>query len=163
MKNFLKRGFTLIELLIVIAIIGILAALILTNLSGARERARDARRKVDLDSIAKSLRLFYNDNQSFPVASSLRIGACASGYCSWGAAFTNTAATTTYMNYLPIDPSSTATSTITYKYYAPTTDQFAVVAQLENVSDPAIATSQSACSGLYTVTDATKDYVVCVK
>ena len=42
-------GFTLIELLVTISIIGILIGLSVFGLQGARQSARDAKRKADLD------------------------------------------------------------------------------------------------------------------
>ena len=66
MKN-TKKGFTLIELLVVIAIIGILSAIGLVALNGAREKARDAQRKSDLSQMKTALILYSDDNGSkFP-------------------------------------------------------------------------------------------------
>ena len=56
-----KSGFTLIELLIVITIIGILAGIALVSYGGAQERARDSKRKQELDSIKKALELAKQD------------------------------------------------------------------------------------------------------
>ena len=64
-----RRGFTLIELLVVIFIIGTLTAIILPNFVSSRQRARDARRKQDLADIKNALRMYYNDNQSYPETS----------------------------------------------------------------------------------------------
>lgn len=60
------NGFTLIEVLVVISIIGILAAFILPNLTGIRGRASDAQAKNNLNQIKSALRLYYNDNQTYP-------------------------------------------------------------------------------------------------
>jgi prepilin-type N-terminal cleavage/methylation domain-containing protein len=43
---FCQRGFTLIELLVVISIIGLLAALILTNIAGTRDRGYDNKKAI---------------------------------------------------------------------------------------------------------------------
>ena len=62
-----KKGFSLIELLVVISIIGVLEAILMMNLMGARERGRDAQRIQDLNSLKSALRLYYNDNnQLYP-------------------------------------------------------------------------------------------------
>jgi len=64
-----KKAFTLIELLIVIAVIGVLIAIILPNLIGMRERARDSKRKNDLAQLKTALRMYFNDYNSYPQSS----------------------------------------------------------------------------------------------
>ncbi len=62
-------GFTLIELLVVIAIIGILAALATVSYTDSQKKSRDSRRKSDLVAIQKALELAKQDtagNYSYP-------------------------------------------------------------------------------------------------
>lgn len=61
-----ESGFTIIELLIVIAIIGILATLVLTNFQGAQAKGRDTVRKNDINSVYQKLEEYYNENGSYP-------------------------------------------------------------------------------------------------
>lgn len=62
----LKKGFTLIELLVVMAIIALLIALSAFSVQQARESARDARRKVDLEAIRSALEMYKADNNKYP-------------------------------------------------------------------------------------------------
>lgn len=57
MKVFSKKGFTLTEILVVIAIIGILAAIISISLFSARDKARDSKRKTEVSQIGRFLTL----------------------------------------------------------------------------------------------------------
>ncbi|HUW21038.1 MAG TPA: type II secretion system protein [Candidatus Bathyarchaeia archaeon] len=57
-----KFGFTLIELLVVISIIGILMALALTGMGGARKNARDTQRKSDIGQYAAAIEGYAGDN-----------------------------------------------------------------------------------------------------
>ena len=62
-----KSGFSLVELLVVISIIGVLSAVLVANFMGARERARDAQKTQDLYAIKNALRMYYNDEQAYPL------------------------------------------------------------------------------------------------
>ncbi len=70
-----KKGFTLIELLVVIAIIGILSAIGLVSLNGAREKARDAKRQADVASIKSGIALYYDDQSPAQYPCSLTLTA----------------------------------------------------------------------------------------
>jgi prepilin-type N-terminal cleavage/methylation domain-containing protein len=64
----IRRAFTLVELLVVIAIIGLLSSVAVVSLSGARSKARDAKRLADIVQIRKALELYYSVNNQYPAS-----------------------------------------------------------------------------------------------
>jgi general secretion pathway protein G len=63
-----RSGFTLIELLIVVAIIGIIAAIAVPNLLNALNRGKQKRTMADLRSLALSLESYAVDTGRYPTA-----------------------------------------------------------------------------------------------
>jgi len=125
-KSMLRQtGFTLIELLVVIVIISILAALLMVNFVGVRQRGRDAQRKSDLRQIQTALELYRSDNGIYPASSPIQTcgGQLASG-----------SPTIVYMRKIPCDPLN-ASSPYVYETLD-SGNTYTIYACLENLSDP---------------------------
>jgi len=62
-----SKGFTLIELLIVVAIIGIIAAIAIPNLLNAIDRGKQKRTMADIRSIGTASEAYAVDNNFYPI------------------------------------------------------------------------------------------------
>jgi general secretion pathway protein G len=61
-----EAGFTLIELMVVVVIIGILAGLIVPRIMGSDDKAREAKAKMQIESLETALKLYKLDNGAYP-------------------------------------------------------------------------------------------------
>ena len=61
-----SSGFTLIELILVVVIIGILAGIVVTSMSGRSEEARKAAAKSQITNFETALDLYEADNGVYP-------------------------------------------------------------------------------------------------
>jgi prepilin-type N-terminal cleavage/methylation domain-containing protein len=123
-----KRGFSLIELLVVISIIGVLSSVVLAGLSSARAKARDARRRIDMNTIYTALVLFQDQYGCLPIITG---STCISGYSEANAGgwdyssqggFLNFLSSAGYVSSVPLDPINDMTGDATagqyaYRYY----------------------------------------------
>jgi type II secretion system protein G len=132
LKNIIKKegGFTLLELLIVIVIIGILALLIIPNITSAPKKARDTQRKTDLRAIQKGMEEYFTSNNAYPTATS-----------------DLSAGTTPIMKTIPTDPKNSGVYVYTYTNGTPA-GGYTLKACLENSGDNGqFVTADTSCTG----------------
>ncbi len=91
-----ERGFTLIELLIVVAVMGILTAILIPNFMRSRSQAQISASKANVKHLATALEVYYTDKQSYPTDTTL--GVLVAG---------------NYARAIPPDPCSSGTYTYT--------------------------------------------------
>lgn len=161
-----KSGFTLIELLIVIVIMGIVMALVTTNLFGARQRGSDSQKKSNLKELKTALQLYYVDYRIYPATDiGIYLKACGQGgnqrcpVCSSAdfAAGGVDGCQRIYAN--KIELTNGRFPNIRY-YQCSGGDDFRLKIGLDNESDADIAESQARCPACNTTYTA-KDYVLC--
>ena len=148
-NQLLKKGFTLVELLVVIAIIGVLASFIVASFTTAQRKARDARRKADLNAMKKALVVYKGDTTTDtyslatsppnPWAAYFSDGTYgANATCAVSLISLKCVLTTRYIKVIPQDPTRAGSATLDYYLNVPTavSNTFILSADIENNLDP---------------------------
>lgn len=68
-----EKGFTLIELMIVVAIIGILAAIAIPRFGQLISKAKEGKTKGNLGSVRSALAICYGDTEAYPTSANYTI------------------------------------------------------------------------------------------
>lgn len=134
LKNIIKKqgGFTLLELLIVIVIIGILALLIIPNITSAPKKARDTQRKTDLRAVQKGLEEYFTSNNAYPAALT---------------ALSDTTTGSPIIKTIPTDPKNASPFVYTFTNGTPT-GGYTLKACLENGGDNGqFVAADATCTG----------------
>ncbi|MFA5841939.1 MAG: type II secretion system protein [Candidatus Paceibacterota bacterium] len=137
-----NRGFTLIELLLVLAIVGILSGMVLSNLRLSQSQTRDILRLSDIQTITTGLKIYYDANGSYPK--------------------TIRELVPTQLSALPLDPKSSSSTPINYAYTAlgsaTNCNGYHLGATLENKNNDALRKDEDAKPSESVCSSSTKDF-----
>lgn len=112
------KGFTLIELLIVVVILGVLAAVVIPQLSGATDSAKVAAMDADLARMRSAIDLYRQDHGAYPSIAAATGATCPnSGSAGSGAADSAAAFASQLTMYTNTSGQAcTTTDTANFKY-----------------------------------------------
>lgn len=123
-----RRGFTLLEVLVTVAIIGMLAGLAFVYLGGARNKARDTKRKADLAQIGRFLALScytpnagYGDYDLAQIVEEMKMR-----YPQYAG----------FLGQTPKDPKTGSEVQTNYRYQVEEGNRCVLYANLENAEEP---------------------------
>lgn len=142
-----ESGFTLVELITVLAIIGILSGLIMTDIMGIQKKIRDGQRKGDLRQIQAALEMYRADKGSYPISTTTVVNCPVADPEKFG---DEEDCNRVYMDTIPKDPKG---DDYTYSSDGKT---YNLIACVENLNDPQrdstnIAPCDGSITGSYTV------------
>ena len=110
-----KSGFTLIEILIVIAIVGLLAAIILSSINSAKVKTRNSQRNSDTKQLLNAFSLGLANS---PIPSTGGSWACVSSSCYGGwSPFVANSTVDSYISPYITEPTDPANSSRGYGGY----------------------------------------------
>jgi prepilin-type N-terminal cleavage/methylation domain-containing protein len=145
------RGFTLIELLVVIAIIGLLSSVVLTSLSTARAKSRDAKRIASLQQMRTALNMCMDKVGSYAIETETTLRAPCFREPLNDGDFINSWKTKCgeFMSVLPTDPSTQDTADGQFMILTSADNShYALLAKLEQSTNPNISSPAAIASTL---------------
>ncbi len=63
-----QRGFTLLEIMVVVVIMGMLSAIVATNVMGSKEEASIQKAQMDIKTLDEALDMYKLDNNKYPTS-----------------------------------------------------------------------------------------------
>lgn len=146
------KGFTIVELLIVIVVIGILATLVIVTFTGIQQKARDSKRKTDLNALDSHAEAYYASNGYYPTLKDLQTASFLSTSLKGfdpsaltdpkGGAISGTTSATNYSYVAAASSTSTASCDNTVASSSTNAcDSFTATATLEGTTTPYVKKS----------------------